>query len=52
MTKTKLMKDPRHGDRSGSTSALGDDALAVVDAIRAGGIDIIELTMTVPGAPS
>jgi 2-dehydro-3-deoxyphosphogluconate aldolase/(4S)-4-hydroxy-2-oxoglutarate aldolase len=29
----------------------GDDALKVVDAIRAGGIDIIELTMTVPGAP-
>src|SRR5262245_28379282 len=28
-----------------------DDALKVVDAIRAGGIDIIELTMTVPGAP-
>ena len=27
------------------------DALQVVDAIRAGGIDIIELTMTVPGAP-
>jgi 2-dehydro-3-deoxyphosphogluconate aldolase/(4S)-4-hydroxy-2-oxoglutarate aldolase len=27
-----------------------DEALAVVDAILAGGIDIIELTMTVPGA--
>ena len=26
-------------------------ALQVVDAIRAGGVDIIELTMTVPGAP-
>lgn len=26
------------------------EALAVVDAIRAGGIDVIELTMTVPGA--
>src|SRR5258706_7594105 len=26
-------------------------ALQIVDAIRAGGIDIIELTMTVPGAP-
>jgi len=29
----------------------GKDALDVVDAIRAGGIDVIELTMTVPGAP-
>jgi 2-dehydro-3-deoxyphosphogluconate aldolase/(4S)-4-hydroxy-2-oxoglutarate aldolase len=28
-----------------------DEALRVVDAILAGGIDIIELTMTVPGAP-
>jgi len=28
----------------------GDDALRVIDAIRAGGIDVIELTMTVPGA--
>lgn len=28
----------------------GEDALALADAIRAGGIDIIELTMTVPGA--
>lgn len=28
----------------------GEEALALVDAIRAGGIDIIELTMTVPGA--
>src|SRR6266536_1486492 len=27
-----------------------DEALRVVDAIRAGGIDIIEVTMTVPGA--
>lgn len=27
-----------------------DDAVAVIDAIRAGGIDVIELTMTVPGA--
>ncbi len=27
-----------------------DDALAAVDAMRAGGIDIIELTMTVPSA--
>lgn len=26
------------------------DALAVVDVIRAGGIDVIEVTMTVPGA--
>jgi 2-dehydro-3-deoxyphosphogluconate aldolase/(4S)-4-hydroxy-2-oxoglutarate aldolase len=29
----------------------GDDAVRVVEAILAGGIDIIELTMTVPGAP-
>ena len=29
-----------------------DDALRVVEAILAGGIDIIELTMTVPGAPT
>jgi 2-dehydro-3-deoxyphosphogluconate aldolase / (4S)-4-hydroxy-2-oxoglutarate aldolase len=28
----------------------GDEALRVIDAIRAGGIDVIELTMTVPGA--
>jgi 2-dehydro-3-deoxyphosphogluconate aldolase/(4S)-4-hydroxy-2-oxoglutarate aldolase len=28
-----------------------EEALGVVDAILAGGIDIIELTMTVPGAP-
>jgi 2-dehydro-3-deoxyphosphogluconate aldolase/(4S)-4-hydroxy-2-oxoglutarate aldolase len=27
-----------------------DDALGVVDAIREGGVDVIELTMTVPGA--
>jgi 2-dehydro-3-deoxyphosphogluconate aldolase/(4S)-4-hydroxy-2-oxoglutarate aldolase len=31
-------------------AASGDEALAVIDAIRAGGIDVIELTMTVPGA--
>ena len=31
-------------------AASGDEALAVVDAIRAGGVDVIELTMTVPGA--
>src|SRR6516165_6165904 len=31
-------------------AASGDEALAVVDAIRSGGIDVIELTMTVPGA--
>jgi 2-dehydro-3-deoxyphosphogluconate aldolase / (4S)-4-hydroxy-2-oxoglutarate aldolase len=29
----------------------GEEALGVVEAIRAGGIDIIEITMTVPGAP-
>src|SRR5262245_33406618 len=28
----------------------GDDAIAAVDAMRAGGIDIVELTMTVPSA--
>jgi 2-dehydro-3-deoxyphosphogluconate aldolase / (4S)-4-hydroxy-2-oxoglutarate aldolase len=28
----------------------GDDALRVIDALREGGIDVIELTMTVPGA--
>src|SRR5437016_5195011 len=28
-----------------------DDAVRLVEAIREGGIDIIELTMTVPGAP-
>jgi len=27
-----------------------DDALKVVDAVRAGGIDVVEITMTVPGA--
>ncbi len=27
-----------------------EEALAVVDAIRAGGVDVIEVTMTVPGA--
>jgi 2-dehydro-3-deoxyphosphogluconate aldolase/(4S)-4-hydroxy-2-oxoglutarate aldolase len=31
-------------------AASGEEALAVVEAIRAGGIDVIELTMTVPGA--
>jgi 2-dehydro-3-deoxyphosphogluconate aldolase/(4S)-4-hydroxy-2-oxoglutarate aldolase len=31
-------------------AASGEEALAVVDAIRAGGIDVIELTMSVPGA--
>lgn len=31
-------------------AASAEEALAVVDAIRAGGIDVIELTMTVPGA--
>ena len=31
-------------------AASGEEALAVVDVIRAGGIDVIELTMTVPGA--
>src|SRR3954469_18027426 len=28
----------------------GEEALQLVDALRAGGIDVIELTMTVPGA--
>jgi 2-dehydro-3-deoxyphosphogluconate aldolase / (4S)-4-hydroxy-2-oxoglutarate aldolase len=28
----------------------GDEALALIDALRLGGIDVIELTMTVPGA--
>lgn len=31
-------------------AASEEEALALVDAIRAGGIDVIELTMTVPGA--
>jgi 2-dehydro-3-deoxyphosphogluconate aldolase/(4S)-4-hydroxy-2-oxoglutarate aldolase len=31
-------------------AASAAEALAVVEAIRAGGIDVIELTMTVPGA--
>lgn len=31
-------------------ASSGEEALGVIDAIRAGGIDIIELTMTVPGA--
>jgi 2-dehydro-3-deoxyphosphogluconate aldolase/(4S)-4-hydroxy-2-oxoglutarate aldolase len=31
-------------------AASGDEALGVIEAIRAGGIDVIELTMTVPGA--
>ena len=31
-------------------AASGEEALAVVDAIRAGGIDVIEVTMSVPGA--
>ena len=31
-------------------AASGEEALAVVEAIRAGGVDVIELTMTVPGA--
>jgi 2-dehydro-3-deoxyphosphogluconate aldolase/(4S)-4-hydroxy-2-oxoglutarate aldolase len=31
-------------------ASSGAEALALVDAIRAGGIDVIELTMTVPGA--
>ena len=31
-------------------ASSGEEALAVVDAIRAGGIDVIEVTMTVPGA--
>jgi len=31
-------------------AASAEEALAVVDAIRGGGIDVIELTMTVPGA--
>lgn len=31
-------------------ASSGDEALAVIDAIRAGGIDVIELTLTVPGA--
>jgi 2-dehydro-3-deoxyphosphogluconate aldolase/(4S)-4-hydroxy-2-oxoglutarate aldolase len=31
-------------------AASAEEALAVVEAIRAGGIDVIELTMTVPGA--
>jgi 2-dehydro-3-deoxyphosphogluconate aldolase/(4S)-4-hydroxy-2-oxoglutarate aldolase len=28
----------------------GDEAMRAVDAIRAGGISILEVTMTVPGA--
>src|SRR5215831_6178281 len=31
-------------------ASSAEEALAVIDAIRAGGIDIIEITMTVPGA--
>ena len=31
-------------------AASGEEALSVIDAIRGGGIDVIELTMTVPGA--
>lgn len=31
-------------------AASADEAFAVIDAIRAGGVDVIELTMTVPGA--
>lgn len=31
-------------------ASFGEEALGVVDAIRSGGIDVIELTMTVPGA--
>lgn len=31
-------------------ASSGEEALVVIDAVRAGGIDIIELTMTVPGA--
>lgn len=31
-------------------AASGEEALGVIDAIKAGGIDVIELTMTVPGA--
>ena len=31
-------------------ASSGDEALALIDALRAGGIDVIELTMTVPFA--
>ena len=31
-------------------AASQDEALAVIDAVRAGGIDVMEVTMTVPGA--
>jgi 2-dehydro-3-deoxyphosphogluconate aldolase/(4S)-4-hydroxy-2-oxoglutarate aldolase len=33
-------------------AASGDDALRVIDSLGEGGIDVIELTMTVPGAVS
>ena len=52
MTKTEVMKRIlATGIVPVVRAPSADDALAVVDAILAGGIDIIELTMTVPGAP-
>ncbi len=52
MTKTEVMKRIlATGIVPVVRAPSADEALRVVDAIRAGGIDIIELTMTVPGAP-
>src|SRR5690606_14823698 len=31
-------------------AASGDEAMRAVDAIREGGVDVLEITMTVPGA--
>jgi 2-dehydro-3-deoxyphosphogluconate aldolase/(4S)-4-hydroxy-2-oxoglutarate aldolase len=52
MTKTEIIKRI-HGTGIVPVvrSRSGEEALGVVEAIRAGGIDIIEITMTVPGAP-
>ncbi|MCA1628581.1 MAG: 2-dehydro-3-deoxyphosphogluconate aldolase, partial [Acidobacteria bacterium] len=31
-------------------ASSGDEAMAVIEAIRAGGINVLEITMTIPGA--
>src|SRR5580692_8058735 len=51
MTRTETLRRIAHGGLIPVVRApSGDDALRVVDALREGGVEVIELTMTVPGA--
>jgi 2-dehydro-3-deoxyphosphogluconate aldolase / (4S)-4-hydroxy-2-oxoglutarate aldolase len=51
MTRTETLRRIAHGGLIPVVRApSADDALRVIDALKEGGVDVIELTMTVPGA--